>query len=205
MRRRTTAVISTLALPAVAVSAYVQAPITFQVASATGECAVSWQAPGVTFQAQIPARNTAGPGMAFTGGSGQLNVNADVLPSDPAALAKVITMDVGATGGFTLQDRRGGKVEVSDLDAVLPLGDATFTVRSTAHPDRTRIPVVTDTSSTLDPKLTRIVPPQLAVHLTGLRAVITPEFAQVLNETFGPGTAKSGDAFGVCNGDVTTA
>ncbi|MGA5131421.1 hypothetical protein ACPCTO_16575 [Streptomyces olivoreticuli] len=207
MRRKTAVVIGALAASVVVTGAYALADVTLNIASGSGECAISWTTPGVTFHAQIPPKDTTKPGAAFTGGTGQFSINADpaTVINNPVALAAAIDISAQGIGGFTLSNAQGKVVDVSAPAARFPVGGATFLVKSPAHAEGTRIPVFAYSApAKLEPTLT-LAPLRATAHYAGLEVNISPEFAQILNESFGPATAKSGDAFGVCSGDVTTS
>ncbi|MEU7106424.1 hypothetical protein ABZ951_15410 [Streptomyces sp. NPDC046215] len=194
-----------ITLPVITVCAYAYAPTVLKVTSLTGECVYVSKAPGVTFEARTPGEGTTWPAVAFTGQSGLLNLNADpaAVAGDPAALAEAIDMRFLAKGGFLLKNGQGKVVEILDPEARLPAGGASAVVKSAADPVGTRIPTFAYAAPpTLEPKLS-LTPLKAAVRLMNLDVNVTPEFAKVLNDTFGTGTAKVGDAFGVCTGELT--
>lgn len=207
MRRTRTIALGVVAvvLPVITVSAYAYAPTVLKVTSLTGECVYVSKAPGVTFEARTPAKDATWPAMALTGRSGLLNLNADpaAVAADPASLAKAIDMRFLTKGGFVLKNAQGRTVEILDPDVRLPAGGASAVVKSAADPAGARIPAFAYAAPpTLEPKLA-LMPLKATVRLMNLDVNVTPQFAKVLNDTFGAGTAKEGDAFGVCTGELT--
>ncbi|MEU2512363.1 hypothetical protein [Streptomyces syringium] len=207
MRRTRTVALGVVAvvLPVITVSAYAYAPTVLKVTSLAGECVYVSKAPGVTFEARTPGKDATWPAVAFTGRSGLLNLKADpaAVVADPASLAKAIDMRFLTQGAFVLKNAQGKVVEILDPEAMLPSGGASAVVKSAADPAGARIPTFAYAAPpTLEPKLS-LMPLKATVRLMNLDVNVTPEFAKVLNDTFGAGTAKGGDAFGVCTGELT--
>ncbi|WP_171172355.1 hypothetical protein [Streptomyces sp. I05A-00742] len=199
--------VGALTLTAVSAVAYAQGPIPVAVGSGSAECSLTWSKPGITLSSPSPASDITGPSTAFTDATGQLLINADPASlTTPSALASAITLAASGTGGFTFTNALGTKVDVSAPDAALPQGQVTFVVKTPTMPQGVRMPAFEYSIPTnFAPELTSLLPLQVKVHVDGLTSKLTPGFATVLNNTFGPGTATGGDVLGTCSADVTAA
>lgn len=182
-------------------TAFAGAPITLKVAQGGGECVLTWKKEGVTFTPLAPGSTTSA--FAVSGMEGALTV--DLAAIDPVSLAGSVGLTATADAGFTFQDAAGHTLQASDPQGTYPNGILSFVVKTTADTAGTRIPVYTF-SDPPPPSLsvTSLLPPHVTVKFTGTPTVMTSEFAQVLNTTFGPGSATAGAPFGTCNGQVVT-
>ncbi|WP_372412262.1 hypothetical protein [Streptomyces luteireticuli] len=185
--------------------AYGSDTVSFDVASMSGDCTVSWTKAGITFQAAAPGSTPSS--FTLTGGTGTVDVAGDpiALAVDPAKLGAAITMTVDLRGGFTLSDGKGGVVEVSDGQAKAPISGFTYLVKSPANSMGLRMAALDyPTPPQINPKVVSILPVKLAVDGTA-DLNFTAGFAKVLNDTFGVGTASGGQLFGSCAGRLSTA
>ncbi|MFF0206168.1 hypothetical protein [Streptomyces sp. NPDC005017] len=209
MRKRVIAAgLSGLALAGVTVAAYAVGPLALQVGEGGGACAISWAKSGITVSSATPTPDLPAPSAAFTGASGQLILKGDPaeLITDPEALAAAVTLGVSATGQVSFVNALGTRVDVSDPNAALPTGDVTFVVKSPANPDGIRIPAFQYSApEKFSPELKQLLPLHAAVNVEGLTLRMTPQFAEVLNTSFGLGTASGGDTFGTCSGNFDAA
>ncbi|MFE7095152.1 hypothetical protein [Streptomyces erythrochromogenes] len=204
MRKRIIAAgLSGLALMGATVAAYAVGPLALQVGEGGGTCTISWTKSGITVSSPTPAPDVPAPSAAFTDASGQLILKGDPaqLITDPTALAAAVTLGVSAKGQISFTNTLGTRVDVSDPNAALPTGDVTFAVKSPANPNGIRMPAFRYTAPTkFSPELKQLLPLHATVKVEGLTLQMTPQFAEVLNTSFGPGTASDGDTFGACSG-----
>ncbi|MBZ4320497.1 hypothetical protein [Streptomyces huiliensis] len=183
-------------------AAHARAPVSLDLVSASGQCTVTWKKDGVAFEPLAPGDV---PGsFAMTGGTGTVSFDLAAL-TDPVALARSMRIEGTFKGGFTYTDPAGRTVEVSDGQYTLPVGSVSYLVKSPAAPAGVRMTThVYDGTAAFEPTVTSVMPPKVGVRTTGLTTNITPEFAQVLNDTFGPGSVTSGAPVATCTGSATT-
>ncbi|MEU3564005.1 hypothetical protein [Kitasatospora sp. NPDC006786] len=119
-------------------------------------------------------------------------------PKTIAALA------VGLAGTIALTDAAGHDVRVSNLEGSLS-GASTFVVRTSSDPAGARIPVYNIPARPLiSPDVQSVVPPRVHLALSDIRMSVLPEFATVMNQTFGDGTIQPGDRLGTCTAETTS-
>ncbi|MBH1937718.1 hypothetical protein I5Q34_26180 [Streptomyces sp. AV19] len=185
--------------------AYASDTVSFNVPSVSGECPVSWTKTGVTFQATVPGRTPSS--FTLEGGTGTVDVAGDpiALALDPAKLSDAVALTVNLTSGFTLSDGKGNVVELSGGQAKAPTGGLTYLVRHPADPSGVRMAALDyPLPAKLNPMLVSTLPVELTMDAT-TDLTITPEFAKVLNDAFGTGSASGGQTFGSCTGHAATA
>ncbi|WP_171163525.1 hypothetical protein [Streptomyces sp. I05A-00742] len=203
--RTVVAVLGAAALAAAAItvqSAHAHAPVTLNVLQASGECSVSWKNPGLTLKATDPGHDSSS--YALTNGAGTVTIDLGQA-ADPVALAQSVSVGGSFSGGFTLTDASGRSLTVSDGQGTLPTGGATYLVKTPAAPAGTRLPVYTyESPAVLVPQVSSVLPPKVGVEVPEVKVAVAPEFAQAVNDTFGPGTVADGTPFGTCTATITT-
>ncbi|MEU1285863.1 hypothetical protein [Kitasatospora sp. NPDC005856] len=188
----------TLALAHVA---FAGASVTMNMSTGSAECTLSWAKDGVTFKALTPGAGAS----SFRDVNATGTVTVDLTSvGDPVSLANSVYIRTAAKGGFTLTDASGNYVQVSNLEGSLS-GDSTFVVQTSSDPAGARIPVYDiPTRPQISPDVQSVVPPRVDLALSDIRMSVLPEFATVMNQTFGDGTIQPGDQLGTCTAETTS-
>ncbi|MBH1937663.1 hypothetical protein I5Q34_25900 [Streptomyces sp. AV19] len=201
--RRSIAVVGASVLVATVVAAQtVQArvPVAVPFAQGEGQCSVVWKKAGVTFKALSEGKDATS--YPVTDGTGTVNIDLALI-GDVTALAKSISVVGSVKGGFRLTDAEGHFVEISDPEGTLPLGGSSYIVKTNSSPEGVRTPVYTYAGlPELVPTVSSVVPPVVGVELADAQLNLTPEFARILNDAFGAGSAQEGTLFGSCAGTI---
>ncbi|MER7849504.1 hypothetical protein ABTZ03_36835 [Kitasatospora sp. NPDC096077] len=177
-------------------------PVTVRVNHFEADCAVTWAKDGVSLRPTIPG--TGPSSYALTDGEGTVTFDLGSL-NNPVALANSINARGTFHGGFLLVDRAGHFVEAVDGEGTLPTGEPALYVRTDADPVARPTPVVTYAEvPLLVPTVSPLDPFELTVRVPQAKFDITPEFAKVLNDTFGTGSAQPGTPWATCSGSITT-
>ncbi|MFF4923492.1 hypothetical protein ACFY4B_23160 [Kitasatospora sp. NPDC001261] len=190
--------VGTIALAHVA---FAGAPVTLNMATGSAECTLTWAKPGITFKALTPGGNAA----SFRDVDATGTVTIDLTSvGNPVTLANSVYIRTAAKGGFTLTDASGHYVQVSNLEGSLS-GDSTFVVQTSSDPAGTRLPVYNiPTRPRISPDVQSVLPPRVNLALSDIWMSVLPEFATVMNQTFGDGTLRPGDQLGTCTARTTS-
>ncbi|MET8544550.1 hypothetical protein ABZW03_28495 [Kitasatospora sp. NPDC004799] len=181
--------------------AFAGAPVTLAMGTGSAECTLSWAKEGVTFRALTPG--SAGSSFRDVNATGTVTIDLTAV-GNPVGLANSVYIRTAAKGGFTLTDAAGHYVQVSNLEGSLS-GDSTFVVQTGSDPAGTRIPVYDiPTRPQISPDVQSVVPPRVNLALSDIRMSVLPEFATVMNQTFGDNTIQPGDQLGVCTAQTTS-
>ncbi|MBD0669194.1 hypothetical protein [Streptomyces sp. CBMA156] len=181
--------------------AYAGAPVTLNMATGSADCTVSWTKDGVTFKPLTPGSSAS----AFLDKDATGTVTIDLTAvGNPVTLANSVYIRTAAKGGFSLTDASGHYVQATNLEGSLS-GDSTFVVQTSSDPAGTRIPVYDiPTRPQITPDVQSLVPPRVDLALSDIRMIVLPEFATVMNQTFGDGTIQPGDQLGTCTAQTTS-
>ncbi|MFJ6617933.1 hypothetical protein ACIQOW_10240 [Kitasatospora sp. NPDC091335] len=181
--------------------AYAGAPVTLNMATGSADCTVSWTKDGVTFKPLTPGSSAS----AFLDKDATGTVTIDLTAvGNPVTLANSVYIRTAAKGGFSLTDAAGHYVQATNLEGSLS-GDSTFVVQTGSDPAGTRIPVYDiPTRPQITPDVQSLVPPRVDLALSDIRMIVLPEFATVMNQTFGDGTIQPGDQLGTCTAQTTS-
>ncbi|MFE4974332.1 hypothetical protein ACFRAR_19760 [Kitasatospora sp. NPDC056651] len=181
--------------------AYAGAPVTLNMATGSADCTVLWTKDGVAFKPLTPGSNAT----AFRDADATGTVTIDLTAvGNPVTLANSVYIRTAAKGGFTLTDAAGHYVQVSNLEGSLS-GDSTFVVQTSSDPAGTRLPVYNiPARPQISPDVQSVVPPRVDLALSDIRMRVLPEFANVMNATFGDNSIQPGELLGTCTAQTTS-
>lgn len=181
--------------------AFAGAPVTLNMGTGSAECVLSWAKDGVTFKALTPG--SAASSFRDVDATGTVTIDLTSV-GNPVALANSVYIRTAAKGGFTLTDAAGHYVQVTNLEGSLS-GDSTFVVQTSTDPAGSRIPVYDiPARPQITPMVQSVVPPRVDLALSDIRMVVLPEFATVMNRTFGDNTLQPGDQLGTCTAQTSS-
>ncbi|MEV6977569.1 hypothetical protein [Kitasatospora sp. NPDC093806] len=202
MSRRTILAIAsaTVLTAAAAPFAFAGSFVTVPLGTGAAECRLAWQKDGVTFKPFLPGSDPTA--FRLVGATGTATIDLASV-GNPIALANSVYIRATTRGGFTLTDAAGHYVQISTSDGSLT-GDTSFTVQTALDPAGTRMSVFDIAARpTITGDVRSVVPPRVDLALSDARLSVQPEFANAVNEAFGPGSMAPGDLLATCTGTVS--